>query len=133
MTVPIVWRFKEGRQRLVGGRCDSCGRAFYPATHGCPYCGSRRVKRVSLPREGRIVSYSIIYSATDDAKFEAPVVLALVDLGVARVIAEITDVDPSDVSEGMKVEAILRKVREEGESGVIVYALKFRPSLVNGD
>ena len=133
MSAPIVWRFKESKQRLVGGRCDSCGRAFYPLTYGCPYCGARSVKEFVLPREGKIVSYSIVYSATDAARFETPIVLALVDLGVARVIAEITDVDPSEISEGMKVEAVLRKVREEGESGVIVYALKFRPLLVDGD
>jgi len=133
LSAPIVWRLKESKQRLVGGKCLSCGRVFYPRTRGCPYCGSRSIEEAALPREGRIISYTIVYSVTESSKFEAPLILALIDLGNARVIAELTDVRPEEVVEGMKVEAILRKIREEGDSGVIVYGLKFRPSILGGD
>lgn len=38
-----------------------------------------------------------------------------------------TDVKPEEVRIGMEVEATLRKVIDEGEEGLIAYAVKFRP------
>jgi hypothetical protein len=37
-------------------------------------------------------------------------------------------VDLEDVEIGMPVEMVTRKLREEGEDGLIVYGYKFRPS-----
>jgi hypothetical protein len=43
--------------------------------------------------------------------------------------AQLTDIDPEDVTVGMRVEMVTRKLKEQGETGLIVYGYKFRPVL----
>ena len=40
-----------------------------------------------------------------------------------------TDVDKEDVHIGMPVEMVTRKLRSDGEEGMIVYGYKFRPAI----
>ena len=40
---------------------------------------------------------------------------------------QLTDVSPDQVTVGMPVEMVTRKVREFGEDGVLLYGYKFRP------
>lgn len=108
-----------------------CGRVHYPPSKTCPYCKSRNLSDVSLPRRGRVVTYTIVYATPPDRREKTPTVVGLIDLGVTRVIAEITDVDVSELREGMEVEAVFRKLREDGSTGLIVYTIKFRPALMN--
>ncbi len=130
MVLSRWWRKRIPRYRLVGARCKSCGRIHYPPRNACPYCGSRDLEEVSLPRKGVLESYSVVYSVPGDNRFNAPVLVGLVRLenGV-RLVAELTDADPGQLKAGMEVEATIRRLREDGETGVILYAVKFRPVL----
>ncbi|MCB0020821.1 MAG: OB-fold domain-containing protein, partial [Anaerolineales bacterium] len=44
------------------------------------------------------------------------------------VTAQLTDMDSDELQIGMKVEMVTRKLREDGDEGMIVYGYKFRPS-----
>jgi uncharacterized OB-fold protein len=58
----------------------------------------------------------------------APFVLGVIELeDGSRLTTQITDVMPGEVTIGMPVEAVFRKVSEDGDSGIIQYAIKFRP------
>jgi uncharacterized OB-fold protein len=46
-----------------------------------------------------------------------------------RVTAQLTDVDPEEVAIGMPVEMVVRRIREYGAHGYLVYGYKFRPVL----
>jgi len=123
-----AWRTRLQRYRLLGARCRSCGRLHYPPLKSCPYCGSRDLEEAQLPRQGRLLSYTAVYSVEEGSREESPVYVGLVDLGVARVVAELTDVsDPSQLRPGAAVEAVFRRIGEEGDEGVVVYGVKFRP------
>jgi uncharacterized OB-fold protein len=57
-----------------------------------------------------------------------PYVVALVQLEEGPMVtAQLTDVSPDQVTVGMPVEMVTRKVREFGEDGVLLYGYKFRP------
>ena len=43
------------------------------------------------------------------------------------VTAQLTDIDPDDVQIGQPVEMVTRKLRTDGDEGMIVYGYKFRP------
>jgi len=45
------------------------------------------------------------------------------------VTAQLTDVDNNKVDIGMPVEMVTRKLREDGDRGMLVYGYKFRPQL----
>lgn len=132
LSIPRHWRRKGPLYRLEAAKCKECGKTHYPPTASCPYCGSKSLERVQLPRVGVLESYTVVYSPPEGARQESPVIVGLINLGGVRVVAEMTDADPGEVSTGMKVEAVLRKVREDGEAGVIYYAVKFRPLLEAG-
>ena len=65
----------------------------------------------------------------------APYYVALVDLDEGpRVTAMLTDLDTSlpvdkRIKIGQPVEMVTRKLREDGDRGMIVYGYKFRPIL----
>ncbi|WP_460126256.1 Zn-ribbon domain-containing OB-fold protein [Stetteria hydrogenophila] len=132
LSVPRHWRVKGPLYRLEAARCKGCGRIHYPPAAACPYCGSTSLERVRLSSRGVLESYTVVYSVPEGARHASPVVVGLVNLGGVRVVAELTDVEPGEVSTGMSVEAVLRKVREDGEAGFIYYAVKFRPALEAG-
>ncbi|MCE4619128.1 MAG: Zn-ribbon domain-containing OB-fold protein [Desulfurococcales archaeon] len=130
MVLARWWRTRIPRYRLIGAQCKSCGRAHYPPRKACPYCGSTELEQVMLPRRGILESYTVVQSIPGDTRFQAPIIVGLVRLenGV-RLVAELTDVQPEELKLGLEVEATMRRIREDGDNGTIMYGLKFRPIL----
>lgn len=82
--------------------------------------------------QGRGVIYSFSTVYTPLAQFEdiAPYVVALIDLEEGpRITALLTDIQINEVSIGLHVEMVVRKISERGDNGVITYGYKFRPSI----
>lgn len=127
-SVPRFWRERLKKYRLIKGQCRKCGRSFYPYRESCPVCGSDEVESVKLPETGSVEVFSVVRSPPAEFADKAPYVVALVRLDDGTLVpAQITDVAPEEVYEGMRVEAALRKYREQGEKGIIEYGIKFRP------
>jgi len=58
----------------------------------------------------------------------SPFIVALIELeDGTRVLSQLTDVEPDEVSTGMAVEAVFRRYKEQGKEGIIEYGIKFRP------
>jgi hypothetical protein len=79
---------------------------------------------------GEVYSYSTVYNAPEGYQENIPYTVALVKLEEGPLVtAQLTDVEPQEVAVGMPVEMVTRKIRQEGDRGVIVYGYKFRPRL----
>ncbi len=75
-------------------------------------------------------SFSTVYDAPEGYTEYQPYTVALIKLDEGPLVtAQLTDVDAEDVHIGMPVEMVTRRIREEGENGMIVYGYKFRPVL----
>jgi uncharacterized OB-fold protein len=60
----------------------------------------------------------------------APYTVALVRLAEGPMVtAQLTDLGDQPVEIGMPVEMVTRKLRSDGERGMLVYGYKFRPLL----
>jgi uncharacterized OB-fold protein len=60
----------------------------------------------------------------------APYTVALIKLEEGPLVtAQLTDLSEDEVEIGMPVEMVTRKLRSEGEEGMIVYGYKFRPAV----
>ncbi len=130
MSVPRYWRERKIKYRLIGGKCKTCGRSFYPPRKVCPYCSSREVEKILLPRKGKVLSYTIIHVPPKGFENYSPYVVAIVELeNGARVLAQLTDIDENEVKIGLEVEAVFRKYSEQSPEGIIEYGIKFRPVL----
>lgn len=82
-----------------------------------------------LSGKGVLFSYTVVTDPPAGYKEQAPYILALVQTNEGPIItAQLTDVD-GPIEIGMPVEMVTRKLRTEGEAGMIVYGYKFRPVL----
>jgi len=128
LSVPRYWRETKYRYRLIGERCKGCGSVFFPRNEVCLDCGSREMEECGLGDSGRVVTWTVVRSPPAGYEKYAPYVVALVELdGGARVLSQLVDVEPEQVEAGMRVEAAFRRVKEDGDSGIIEYGYKFRP------
>ncbi|MET1101591.1 MAG: Zn-ribbon domain-containing OB-fold protein [Pyrodictiaceae archaeon] len=132
LSPPRTWRTRIPRYRLIGAECLKCGKRHFPPKPVCPYCGSRELKYVELPRTGVVETYSVIYNVPEGYRLASPIISAVVRLDDGTLVTSVlTDVEPDSLSSGLRVEAVFRKIREDGEHGLIEYGLKFRPIRVN--
>lgn len=130
LEIPRHWRLNNQRYALVGEVCDRCGAHLFPPRDVCPECGRPAATPYTFSGRGEVYSYSTLYQAPEGFKEFVPYTVALVKLEEGPLVtAQLTDVDPEEVQVGMPVEMVTRKIREEGEGGLIIYGYKFRPVL----
>ena len=130
MQLPSYRRTTKQRMGLVGEICPHCGIKLFPPRDVCPTCGGPAKTPFAFSGRGTVYSYTTMYSAPDKFEEQTPYVVALVKLHEGPLVtARITDVAPGDVSIGMSVEMVTRRMYSEGEEGVILYNYKFRPQL----
>ncbi|HIE14111.1 TPA: Zn-ribbon domain-containing OB-fold protein [Candidatus Bathyarchaeota archaeon] len=131
------WREIGARYRLEASKCEECGRIYYPPRELCAVCRRKSIgamKTINLPRKGKVVTYSVIHAAPISG-FEdrTPYIVAIVDLGGVKIQTLLTDCEPREINVGDEVEAVFRRIRVDGESGVIHYGTSFRPVRKNKD
>jgi hypothetical protein len=130
MNIPRHWRFQSQRYRLVGEVCNRCGAKLFPPRDVCPECSKPAYEPFQFSGNGEVYSYTTLYNAPEGFEEFVPYTVALVKLEEGPMLtAQLTDVEPDEVQIGLPVEMVTRKVREEGEDGMIVYGYKFRPRL----
>lgn len=86
-----------------------------------------------LSGRGEVYSFSTMYNVPGGYEDQKPYTIALIRLDDGPMItAQLTDVASADVTIGMRVEMVTRKLREDGDEGQIIYGYKFRPVLQPG-
>jgi uncharacterized OB-fold protein len=93
----------------------------------CKKCGSSKIKDRELPREGEVETFTALYEPMRGFDSQVPLLFAIVKLsnGV-KILGQLVDCAPDAVNIGDRVSVVFRKVREEGDSGQILYGYKFR-------
>ena len=122
------WRLRNQRYGLVGEECDKCGTRLFPPRDVCLECEAPAKELFTFTGVGEVYSYTTIYDAPAGFEQYAPYTVALVKLDEGPLLtAQLTDIDPENVAIGLPVEMVTRKLRTDGEEGMIVYGYKFRP------
>jgi hypothetical protein len=129
-AVAFHWRGFKERYGLLGSKCESCGRHYFPARVICPGCRRKgKMKGVKFSGKGKIYSFTVVRTPPTGFEIFIPYIMAIVDLDEgARVVSQVVDCKPEEVEIGMQVESCFRKIREENKSGLILYGFKFRPA-----
>jgi uncharacterized OB-fold protein len=102
ITEPFWQAAKEGR--LVAPRCGACGHFRLPPTPYCPECQSRDVEWVELSGRAEVYSFAVVHGfpGLPDITL-VPVVVDLPDAPGARLVSNVIDIDPGDVTIGMQL------------------------------
>ncbi|ABP50380.1 MULTISPECIES: Zn-ribbon domain-containing OB-fold protein [Pyrobaculum] len=126
-SVPIYWRNIPQYYRLVAKRCKKCGAVHFPPVVRCR-CGSKELEDLELPKEGKLVEFTVLHQVGTDFLKQKPLVVGLVELsnGV-RVVGQIVDAQVEKLAPGAKVEVVFRRVVADGKHGLVMYGYKFRP------
>jgi hypothetical protein len=128
MFAPRYWREIPQRYRMEAAKCSGCGYIAFPPRLICPKCKGRAFESVRLPKEGKILTYTVIHIPATPFKDEAPFAIAVVELeGGARITSQVVDCDPTSLKIGQKVRTEFRKIQESGEAGVLCYGYKCVP------
>jgi uncharacterized OB-fold protein len=128
MELPRYHRLRNQLYHLEGSKCPACGAKFFPPRGRCPGCGQHELEPHRFEGRGTLVSYSEVFQVPRGYTASVPYAVGLVrlDEGVT-VLAQLTDVSPDAVKIGMRLEAVTRKIKADGEKGLLVYGYKFRP------
>jgi uncharacterized OB-fold protein len=114
----------DAPHRLLGSRCEMCGRHHFPCHDTCPYCGADDVAPVELSGTGRLWSWTAVTSAPPGYRGEVPYGFGVVELpeGI-RVVARLTEPDPARLSAGQPMELVVVSVPVDDErQQVLTYA-----------
>ena len=130
MEISRHWRLQKQRYALVGEVCPHCDEKIFPPRDVCPNCAQEARTPFTFSGKGEVYSYTTVYDPPEGYEGTAPYTVALVKLDEGPLVtAQLTDVDNGKVSIGTPVEMVTRKLREDGERGMLVYGYKFRPRL----
>ena len=130
MEISRHWRLQQQRYGLVGEICPHCEEKIFPPRDVCPNCAQEAKTPYVFSGKGEVYSYTTIYDPPEGYEGNAPYTVALIKLEEGPLItAQLTDVDNGKVEIGTPVEMVTRKLREDGERGMLVYGYKFRPRL----
>jgi scaffold protein (connect acetoacetyl-CoA thiolase and HMG-CoA synthase) len=128
MSVARFWRKIPQRYNLIGTRCETCGRHFFPPRSLCPDC--RRAGKIVTHKyygTGTVVTYTVIHTANEQFEAYTPYVLAIIRLDEGPQMTAQVICSPEDIKIGMRVKSTFRRIMADGESGIIHYGTKFVP------
>lgn len=133
-SIPIHWRLRKQRLGLVGEVCGCCGDKIFPPRDVCPDCGEDAKELYSFSGKGTIWSFTKVMEAPEGHQDQAPYFIGLIKLEEgALVTAQLTDFGQGELPEiGMEVEMVTRKLKEQGERGMVIYGYKFRQPMAEG-
>lgn len=130
-TAPRFWRQNPSRYNLIGIKCNSCGKNYFPPRAICPICHRKSVGKIEplkFKGEGAIFSFSEVHEGIDERATLKPYFVAMVELDEGpKITGQVIDCDACDLKIGARVRTVLRKLSEEGSAGVIHYGYKFVP------
>ena len=130
MEISRHWRLQQQRYGLVGEVCPHCEEKIFPPRDVCPNCAQEAKTPYVFSGKGEVFSYTTVYDPPEGYEGNAPYTVALIQLEEGPLVtAQLTDVDNGKVEIGVPVEMVTRKLREDGERGMLVYGYKFRPRL----
>ncbi len=129
MPSPRYWREKPTRYRLEAGRCAGCGKVLFPSRTVCPGCRGTDMESLTLSRQGKVITATVVHVPPDEFLMEAPYAMAIVETPEgARLMTQVVDCDPSSVMPGTEVSLEFRLIRREGHGGILCYGHKGVPT-----
>ena len=130
MDVSRHWRIRRQRYAMVGEVCPHCESKIFPPRDVCPDCGQDARDLYEFSGRGKVYSYTTVYDAPAGHEENVPYTVALVKLEEGPLVtAQLTDIGSEPIQIGTPVEMVTRRLRAQGERGMILYGYKFRPRL----
>lgn len=125
-------RLKRQRYFLLGEICsnEECQEKIFPPRDICPDCGHEAHEEFQFSGKGSVYSFTTVMNPPAGFEENAPYTVAIINLDEGPLLtAQLTDLGDTPVEIGMPVEMVTRKLKSEGDQGMLIYGYKFRPIL----
>lgn len=123
-----LWRKFKNRYQLIGTRCEDCEKLYYPGDRVCNSCNSTNMVDYKFKPEAKLITWSLVHAAPSGYESYVPYIVAIVELeGQERMTTQIVNADIKQLTQGMLLKPVIRKVFEDGKKGIIHYGIKFEP------
>ncbi|UCD96572.1 MAG: Zn-ribbon domain-containing OB-fold protein [Candidatus Bathyarchaeota archaeon] len=91
-------------KKLMGAKCNNCGRTSLPPRPMCTACRSTDLAWQELPKQGTLLTYTVIHVAPDRFSDSTPYAVGIVEMKEnARLPGAIRSIDPKDLKIGMQL------------------------------
>lgn len=129
-SIPLNWRRIPERYRLVGTKCETCGKAFFPRRSVCPKCRRRgKLTELQFSGKGEVYSFTDVTAPPEGFEDQVPYILAVIELDEGtRLTGQIVDAHKNDVKIGSRVERVFRIIQRNDPEGLVHYGFKFKLS-----
>jgi uncharacterized OB-fold protein len=117
------------QKKLVGSRCQQCGRTYLPPRPLCPHCHSKDMMPLEFSGKGKLAAYSVIYYGPTFMKNygygpKNPYVSGVIDLEEGpRVSAQVLGLDmehPESIRIGTSLRVTFIEREENGSKKVFL-------------
>ena len=132
MEVSRHWRLQTQRYSLVGEACPHCEFKIFPPRDICPDCGEDARDLFQFSGKGSVYSFTTVSDAPTGFEENTPYTIAIVKLEEGPLVtAQLTDLGNQPVGIGTPIEMVTRRLRSDGDQGMLIYGYKFRPIFTN--
>jgi uncharacterized OB-fold protein len=108
----IVTKFTEELEnnRFMGTRCKKCGVKHLPPRAHCT-CGSKEMEWYEAPKQGKLLTYTIVAFPPESMTKHAPYTVAIAKLNDgSRLLGHLTDITQTNLKLDMQVQVVLRRI-----------------------
>lgn len=108
----LVTKFMEElkNNHLMGTRCKKCGTKYLPPRAHCA-CGSDEIEWYEAPKQGKLLTYTIVAFPPESMSKYAPYIVAIAELeDGSRLLAHLTDATPKNLQIGMKLQVVPHQI-----------------------
>jgi hypothetical protein len=125
-SVPLFWRLKGSKYRMVGTKCAKCGSAYFPPRYLCPRCRRHgKIEPFQFSGRGEIVTYTIIRTPPSGFERQSPYAVGIIKLDEGSNVTGQIAGNVDGIGIGRRVRSVFRRVSEDGSDGIINYGFKF--------
>jgi hypothetical protein len=102
-TIEQFYKF-IAQGKLMAGKCQKCGKIHLPPRPLCDNCYSQTFTWVTVPNEGKLLTYTVIHIAPQQFQDAAPYAVGIVQLeNGAKLPGMITNVPHDQLKVGMNL------------------------------
>lgn len=97
--------------KVMGTRCQDCGRKFFPPRADCCFCLSSHMDWFEVSGNGKLITYSQLKYAPAGFEADLPYFIAVVDYGYYKVFGRVADdVPEEDLKIGLEMKTVANRL-----------------------
>ena len=88
---------------------------------------NQKKMRALLGRIGVIETFTVIYQSPKGFENQVPYPVVIANFGKKKMIGQLVDYSKDHIRMGQRVQAVVRRMKEDTQEGIIPYGIKFKP------